>query len=447
MNYKYRIEPGISTGVVKTISHIKNEPTWMLAKRLMALSIFTRKPLPQWGADLSGLNLDLIHYYTQPLAREETRWNKIPEEIRRTYERLGVPKAERKLLGGSKFQYESEVVYGDLLRSLAKKGVVFLSMDEGLRQHPQLVRQYFGTVVPAGDNKFAALNSAVWSGGSFVYIPAGVKVDMPLQAYFRLNSPRTGQFERTLIIAEEGSSVHYIEGCSAPVYARGSLHAGVVEIIIKPRAVVQYTTIQNWYKNVYNLVTKRMRVEEEGQGIWVDCNLGSKVTMKYPSCILAGRKAHGEVISLAVATAGQHQDSGAKMLHLGPDTTSIITSKSISKGGGRTSYRGAVKVFPGALRARSKVVCDALILDALSRSDTYPHNLIAQEDAVLEHEATVSKVGEEQLFYLTSRGLSPQEAWSMVVNGFAAPVIKRLPLEYAVELNRLIELEMEGSVG
>src|SRR3989344_2363075 len=443
-SYLFRAEKGLSLQVVEKISQMKGEPEWMKEVRMAALQTFLSKPMPTWGVELEGLDFDEIHYFTRATGAEEDSLKRVPDEIRRTYEKLGISKAEREYLAGSKFQYESEVVYGSLIESLRRKGVVFLSMDEGLKLYPELVRQYFGTVVAIGDNKFAALNSAVWSGGSFVYVPPGVKVEMPLQAYFRINSRNAGQFERTLIVAEEGAAVHYVEGCSAPRFSEGSLHTAVVEVIVKKGARVQYTTIQNWYKNIYNLVTKRMRVEEEGQGIWVDCNLGSRATMKYPSCFLMGRKAHGEVVSLAFAGRGQHQDSGGKMIHVGEETSSLITSKSISKDGGRTSYRGMVQINKGARGAKSRVVCDALILDPVSRSDTYPSNLIDEEDVTLEHEASVSRVSEDQVFYLASRGFKQEEAAGMIINGFADPVVGRLPMEYAVELNRLLELEMEG---
>ncbi len=445
-NYVFRSEKGLDTRVVERISQMKDEPSWMLERRLGSLAIFNEKPMPIWGADLSGLNFNEIYYYTRPTDGEKN-WEEIPDEIKRTYERLGLPQAEKEYLSGVKFQYESEVVYGKLLADLQKRGVVFLGMDEGLKKYPDLVKRYFGTVIPAKDNKFAALNTAVWSGGSFIYIPPGVKVEMPLQAYFRINSQNTGQFERTLIIADEGSYVHYVEGCSAPRFTGSSLHSAVVEIVVMKGAKVQYTTIQNWYKNVYNLVTKRMKVMEEGTGVWVDCNLGSKVTMKYPSCFLVGRRARGEVISLAFAADGQTQDTGGKMIHIGPETTSVITSKSISRGQGRASYRGMVHIAKGAKRSRSRVVCDALLLGKGARSDTYPTNKIEESDVVLEHEATVSRVGEEQLFYIMSRGLTEEEAYAFIINGFASQVIKSLPMEYAVELNRLMEMEMEGSVG
>jgi Fe-S cluster assembly protein SufB len=371
----------------------------------------------------------------------------VPEEIRKTFDKIGVPEAEKEMLAGVKGQFDSEVIYGSLKESLAKKGVVFLSMDEGLKEYPEIVKEYFGKVIPMGDNKLAALNSAVWSGGSFVYVPKGVEVGLPLQAYFRINSENAGQFERTLIIAEEGSKLHYVEGCSAPAYSSGSLHSAVVEIVVKMGAKCQYTTIQNWYRNVYNLVTKRARVEEEAEMRWVDGNLGSRLTMKYPSCLLVGRKAKGETLSIAMAGNGQHQDTGAKMIHMAPETTSQIISKSISKAGGRATYRGLIQINKGAVKSRSKVVCDALILDDKSRSDTYPTNRILENQVTLEHEATVSKVGEEQLFYLMSRGLGEHSAEAMIVNGFLEPIMKQIPLEYAVEMNRLVELEMEGSVG
>ena len=415
--------------------------------RLKAFAVYNKMPLPNFGGDLSLIKWDEIFYYLKPIEKTGKTWKEVPDAIRKTFEKIGVPQAEREMLGGAKVQYDSEVIYGSLRRSLAAKGVVFLGMDEGLAQYPELVKQYFGTIVPLSDNKLAVLNSAVWSGGSFIYIPKGVEVGLPLQAYFRINAENAGQFERTLIIADEGSKVHYVEGCSAPAYSSGSLHAAVVEIIVKKGARVQYTTVQNWYRNVFNLVTKRAWVEEEGEMRWIDGNLGSRLTMKYPACILAGRKARGETLSIAMAGEGQHQDAGAKMIHLAPETTSQIISKSISKNGGRATYRGMVKINKGAKGAKSKVVCDALILDGASRSDTYPTNIILENDVSLEHEATVSKVGEEQLFYLMSRGLSEHEAEAMIVNGFLEPVMKQIPLEYAVEMNRLVELEMEGSVG
>lgn len=396
---------------------------------------------------MSAIDFQNIFYYLKPLDHAGKTWDDVPAEVKATFEKIGVPQAEREALAGVKSQYDSEVIYGSLKANLAKKGVVFLGMDEGLKQYPELVKKYFGSVIPIGDNKLAALNSAAWSGGSFIYVPKGVDVGLPLQTYFRINSENAGQFERTLIIADEGSKLHYIEGCSAPAYSSGSLHAAVVEIIVKKGASVQYTTVQNWYKNVYNLVTKRARVEEEGSMRWIDGNLGSKLTMKYPACLLVGRKAKGEILSIAWAGAGQHQDTGAKMIHLAPETTSQILSKSISKGGGRSTYRGLVHIAKGAINSRSKVVCDALILDELSRSDTYPTNKIMENRSVLEHEAVVSRVSEEQLFYLMSRGLSEHDAEGMIVNGFLEPVMKEVPFEYAIEMNRLVNMEMEGSVG
>lgn len=443
----YKAKKGLTRQVVEEISWQKGEPDWMRQFRLRSLEIFERKPTPRWGGDLSGLNFGNFHYYVRPTKAAGRSWDEVPAEIKATFDRLGIPEAERQFLAGVKSQYDSEVVYGSLLDSLAKKGVVFLSMDEGLRKHPGLVKEYIGSVIPQADNKFAALNSAVWSGGSFIYVPKGVQVELPLQTYFRINAANMGQFERTLIIADEGSFVHYLEGCTAPNYTTDSLHSAVVEIIVKRGARVRYTTIQNWSKNVYNLVTKRARVDGEGVMEWVDGNLGSRQTMKYPSVYLLGRGAHGEVLSLAYAGEGQHQDAGGKIIHAAPDTTSRIISKSVSRDGGRTSYRGLLQIHPGARNVRAKVVCDALILDSASRSDTYPTMKIEEDEVTVEHEATVSKVGEEQLFYLMSRGLSQAEAEAMVVNGFVEPIVKQLPLEYAVELNRLIEMDMEGSVG
>ncbi|MEX1061839.1 MAG: Fe-S cluster assembly protein SufB [Patescibacteria group bacterium] len=443
----FKAEKGLNQRVVEQISHLKSEPDWMRQQRLRALQIFGQKPLPPWGADLTNINFDEIYYYVRPSKKEARSWSDVPAEIRQTYERIGVPAAERKFLAGVEAQYDSEVIYGSLRKELDKQGILFLSMDEGLAKYPEIVKQYFGTIIPAADNKFAALNSAVWSGGSFVYVPAGVHVELPLQAYFRINAQNFGQFERTLIVAEEGSFIHYVEGCTAPSYTTNSLHAAVVEIIVKPGARVRYTTIQNWSRNVYNLVTKRAYVGQDGVMEWVDGNLGSKVTMKYPSVYLMGKGARGEILSLAYAEEGQHQDAGAKAIHVAPYTSSVITSKSVSRGGGRTSYRGLLEIQPGAVGSRSNIRCDALILDPQSRSDTYPTMKINESQSTVEHEATVSKVGEEQLFYLQSRGLTSSEATGMVVNGFIEPIVKQLPLEYAVELNRLIELEMEGSVG
>jgi Fe-S cluster assembly protein SufB len=446
-NYLFKSNKGLDEAVVSNISDQKREPRWMRERRLMAYKIFGMKSMPMWGADLSTIDFNDIYYYIRPTDKKANKWEDLPPEIRDTYDRIGIPEAEKKFLSGVSAQYESEVVYKSIQSTLSKKGVIFLDMDSALREYPDLVRQYFGTVIPSGDNKFAALNTCVWSGGSFVYVPRGVHVDLPLQAYFRINAANMGQFERTLIIAEEGSYVHYVEGCTAPIYSTDSLHSAVVEIIVKKGARVRYTTIQNWSSNVYNLVTKRARVEEEGTMEWVDGNLGSKITMKYPSVYLMGRKARGEVLSIAYAGAGQHQDAGGKAVHYASETTSQIISKSISRGGGRTSYRGLVEVFAGAKDCKSKVVCDALILDETSRSDTYPTMKIGEARTQIEHEATVSKIGDEQLFYLQSRGVTKEIAQSMIVNGFIEPIVKELPLEYAVEMNRLIQLQMEGSVG
>lgn len=446
-NYSYKAKKGLSEEVVREISKQKNEPKWMLDTRLVALEQYKTMPIPKWGADLGELNWDDIHYYLKPVERAYKSWDDVPDSVRKVFDEIGVPEAEKKMLAGVGGQYDSEVIYHSLQKELAKKGVVFLSMDEGLRKYPEIVKEYFGKVVPYGDNKLAALNTAVWSGGSFVYLPKDVKVDLPLQAYFRINSENAGQFERTLIIAEDNSMVHYVEGCSAPAFSSASLHSAVVEVIVKENAKVRYTTVQNWYKTVYNLVTKRATVAKDARMEWVDCNLGSKVTMKYPSCLLMGERAHGEMLSIAVAGEGQHQDAGAKMIHLAPFTTSKITSKSISQHGGRSSYRGQVKIAPQASGARSKVICDALILDADSRSDTYPNNQVMTGDATLEHEAYVSRIGEEQILYLMSRGMTQKEAEGMIIRGFIDPVIQELPMEYAVELNRLVKMEMIGSVG
>ncbi|MBI4093141.1 MAG: Fe-S cluster assembly protein SufB [Candidatus Kerfeldbacteria bacterium] len=443
----FKTPKGLSADVVLAISRYKKEPDWMTAFRLKAYSIFKDKPMPTWGADLSDIDFDNIYYYLKPVNKQGRSWDDVPSEMKRTFDKLGIPEAEKKFLAGVGAQYDSEVIYHSVRDSLKKQGVIFTDMDTGLREYPEIVQQYFGKLIPPADNKFASLNSAVWSGGSFVYVPKGVHVTMPLQAYFRINAKNMGQFERTLIIAEEGSSVHYVEGCTAPIYASDSLHAAVVEIYVKRGARVRYTTIQNWSKDVYNLVTKRMQVQEEGVGEWIDGNLGSKVTMKYPSVYLVGRKAHGEVLSLAFAGAGQHQDAGGKAIHSAPETTSLITSKSISKDGGRTSYRGLLHIAKSAQNAKSTVRCDALILDPQSRSDTYPTMKIRAKNVTVGHEATVSKIGDEQLFYLRSRGLKENEASAMIVNGFVEPIVKELPFEYAVELNRLINLEMEGSVG
>lgn len=446
-NYVFKSKKGLDEDVVKNISWHKSEPDWMTNKRLNAYCFFTQRQMPSWGADLGTILFDDIFYYIKPTEKIAKSWEDLPSEIKDTYDKLGIPEAEKKFLAGVSAQYESEVIYKSINEKLAKLGVIFLDMDSGLREYPDLVKEYFGTVIPPNDNKFAALNTATWSGGSFIYVPKGVKVEMPLQAYFRINAANMGQFERTLIIADEGSFVHYIEGCTAPIYSTDSLHSAVVEIVVKRGARVRYTTVQNWSTNVYNLVTKRMRIEEDGVGEWVDCNLGSKITMKYPSCYLMGRGAHGEVLSIAHAGKGQHQDAGGKMIHVASDTTSKIVSKSISQDSGRTSYRGLVQVYKGAERVKSKVVCDALLLDSHSRSDTYPDMKIDANDVQIEHEATVTKVGEEQLFYLQSRGIPAAEAEAMIVNGFIEPIVKELPLEYAAEMNRLIQLQMEGSVG
>lgn len=448
-SYSFKSGRGLTKEIVEKISKMKNEPQWMLDFRLKSLETFLQKPMPTWGNTklLEDIDFANIHYYVRATDKQGRDWNDVPEDIKRTFDRLGVPEAERKFLAGVTAQYESEVVYHSIREDLEKQGVVFMDMDTGLREHEDIVREHFGTVIPPGDNKFSALNSAVWSGGSFVWIPAGVRVEIPLQAYFRINTENMGQFERTLIIAEPGSFVHYIEGCTAPVYSSDSLHSAVVELIAKPGAHIRYTTIQNWSKNVYNLVTKRAIAQENAKVEWVDGNIGSKLTMKYPAIYLMGPGAHGEVLSIAFSGADQHQDAGAKMVHCAPDTSSIIVSKSISKDGGRSSYRGLVKVYPNATNVKSSVRCDALLLDEASRSDTYPTMEIDEKDVTIEHEATVSKVGEEQLFYLMSRGLSQSEATTMIVNGFFEPFTKELPLEYAVELNRLIQLEMEGSVG
>ena len=443
----YKTKKGLSATVVRQISKAKNEPDWMLEFRLRALEIFNQMAVPKWGADLSGIDYDAITYYLKPTESEKKSWDDVPQEIKETYERLGVPQAEREFLAGVKAQYDSEVAYSSLKDELKEQGVIFLSTDEALKQHPKIFEEYFSKLIPTADNKYAALNSAVWSGGSFVYIPKGVHVKRPLQAYFRINASQMGQFERTLIIADEGSFAHYVEGCTAPVSSADSLHAAVVEVFVKPGARFRYTTIQNWSDNVYNLVTKRSRVEKDGVMEWVDGNLGSKITMKYPSCFLVGEKAHGEVLSIAYANEGMHLDAGAKMVHLAPNTSSKIVSKSISANGGRTSYRGLVRVSPAAKNVKNRVECDALILDSNSATDTFPVMDVDESSAQIEHEATVSKIGEEKLFYLMSRGLSEAEAMSLVVSGFIEPIVKELPMEYALELNKLIELEMEGSVG
>ena len=446
-NYVFKSRKGLDREIVEQISAMKGEPGWMLEFRLKALDHFIKRPIPTWGGDLTKLDLNDIYYYVKPTDKEGRSWDEVPDTIKQTFDKLGIPEAEQKFLAGVGAQYESEMVYHKIQEHLEKQGVIFLSIEDGLRQHPELFREYFSTVIPIEDNKFAALNSAVWSGGSFIYIPKGIKVDLPLQAYFRLNVANIGQFERTLIIADEGSQVHYVEGCTAPTYTTDSFHSGVIEIVVKKGARVRYTTIQNWSTNVYNLVTQRALVQEGATMEWVDANLGSKLTMKYPSCYLLGPGAHGEILSMAFAGKGQHQDAGGKVIHFAPHTSSKITSKSISKAGGRASYRGLLKVYKEANDVRSNVVCDALLLDETSRSDTYPYIEIDSDDVTIGHEASVSKVGEEQLFYLMSRGLSEEEATTMVVSGFIEPLVKELPMEYAIEMNRLIQLQMEGSIG
>ena len=447
-NSVFRTGRGVSHEVIDQISDHKNEPDWMRQFRHEALDIFFAKPMPTWGADLSGIDFDEITYYLKPMEGGTGKsWDDVPEDIKRTFDRLGIPEAERKFLAGVGAQYDSEVIYHSLRAEWEKIGVIFLDMDSGLREHEELVREYFATIIPAADNKFAALNSAVWSGGSFVYIPKGVHVDIPLQAYFRINAMNMGQFERTLIIVEEGASMHYVEGCTAPIYSSNSLHSAVVEIIIKKGARCRYTTIQNWSTDVYNLVTKRSVAYEGATMEWIDGNLGSKVTMKYPAVYMLGPKAHGEILSIAFAGRGQHQDAGGKVVHGAPYTSSKIVSKSISKDGGRASYRGLLRVAKGAHHSKSNVVCDALLLDERSRSDTYPYIEIEEDNVSVGHEASVSKIGEEQLFYLTSRGIGEDEAAAMIVGGFIEPLVKELPMEYAVEMNRLIQLQMEGSIG
>ncbi|KGR75107.1 Fe-S cluster assembly protein SufB [Ureibacillus sinduriensis] len=443
----FRSKRGLTEEIVREISNMKNEPEWMLNYRLKALEIFYSKPMPQWGGDLSALNFDEITYYVKPSEATQKSWDEVPEEIKATFDKLGIPEAEQKYLAGVSAQYESEVVYHNMKKDLEDLGIVFKDTDSALRENEDIFKQYWGTVIPSSDNKFAALNSAVWSGGSFIYVPPGIKLDTPLQAYFRINSENMGQFERTLIIVDEGSSVHYVEGCTAPVYTTNSLHSAVVEIIVKKDAYCRYTTIQNWANNVYNLVTKRTVVEENGTMEWIDGNIGSKLTMKYPACILKGEGARGMTLSIAIAGKGQHQDAGAKMIHLAPNTSSTIVSKSISKQGGKVTYRGIVRFGKKATGARSNIECDTLILDNESTSDTIPYNEILNDNVSLEHEAKVSKVSEEQLFYLMSRGISEQEATEMIVMGFIEPFTKELPMEYAVEMNRLIKFEMEGSIG
>lgn len=443
----HKTKKGLSAAIVKEISGLKGEPPWMRDFRLRSLAVFIKKKLPVWGADLSKINFDDIYYYLKPALASARSWEDVPQEIKKTYEKIGIPQAERELLAGVSAQYESEVVYGSLLSNFSDRGVIFMSMDQALKSYPEMVKKYFGTLIPPADNKFAALNSAVWSGGSFLYIPKNVKIDLPLQAYFRINAPKMGQFERTLIIADEGSEAHYVEGCTAPVYAADSLHAAVVEIFVKKGARLQYTTVQNWSKNVYNLTTKRAKVEEEGTMLWTDANLGSKVTMKYPACLLAGRRARGEVLSLNFAGKNQTMDTGGKMIHLAPQTSGTIISKSLAKNGGNSAYRGLVYIQKGAKGAKSKVRCDSLILDEYSQADTFPHIKVKENQVEATHEAATGKLNEQQLFYLRSRGLDQSAAEELLVHGFLEPVVRKLPLEYAVEMNRLIELEMEGAVG
>ncbi len=439
---------GLNEDVVRDISSKKSEPEWMLEMRLKGLSLFDKKPMPSWGSDLSGIFFDTIKYFVRSTEKQAATWEDLPEEIKNTYDRLGIPEAEKqRLVSGVAAQYESEVVYHSIREDLEAQGVIFLDTDSGLKKHPELFKEYFGSVIPVGDNKFAALNTSVWSGGSFIYVPKGVHVDIPLQAYFRINTENMGQFERTLIIADEDSYIHYVEGCTAPIYSSDSLHSAVVEIIVKKGARVRYTTIQNWSNNVYNLVTKRATCAEGATMEWIDGNIGSKVTMKYPAVFLMGPHAKGETLSIAFAGEGQHQDAGAKMVHAAPYTSSTIISKSVARGGGRTSYRGLVQVQEGAHHSKSTVKCDALLVDTISRSDTYPYVDIREDDVSMGHEATVSKISDDQLFYLMSRGLSEDEAMAMIVRGFIEPIARELPMEYALELNRLIELQMEGAVG
>ncbi len=439
---------GLSEDVVRNISALKNEPEWMLERRLKALEIFGKKPMPNWGSDLSGIDFDNIKYFVRSTEKQAATWDDLPTDIKNTYDKLGIPEAEKqRLVSGVAAQYESEVVYHKIREDLEQQGVLFLDTDTALREHEDLFKEYFGTVIPSGDNKFAALNTAVWSGGSFIYVPKGVHVDIPLQAYFRINTENMGQFERTLMIIDEDAYVHYVEGCTAPIYSSDSLHSAVVEIIVKKGGRCRYTTIQNWSNNVYNLVTKRAVAQEGATMEWVDGNIGSKVTMKYPAVWMTGEHAKGEVLSIAFAGEGQHQDAGAKMVHAAPNTSSTIISKSVARGGGRTSYRGLVQVEPGAHHSRSTVKCDALLVDTISRSDTYPYVDVREDDVAMGHEATVSKVSDDQLFYLMSRGLSEDEAMAMIVRGFVEPIARELPMEYALELNRLIELQMEGAVG
>ncbi|HEX4811347.1 MAG TPA: Fe-S cluster assembly protein SufB [Nonomuraea sp.] len=439
---------GLSEEVVREISALKNEPEWMLDLRLKGLRLFAKKPLPTWGADLTAIDFDNIKYFVRSTEKQAASWDELPPDIKNTYDKLGIPEAEKqRLIAGVAAQYESEVVYHKIREDLEAKGVIFLDTDTGLKEHPEIFKEYFGSVIPVGDNKFAALNTAVWSGGSFIYVPPNVEVEIPLQAYFRINTENMGQFERTLIIVDEGSYVHYVEGCTAPIYSSDSLHSAVVEIIVKKNARCRYTTIQNWSNNVYNLVTKRAVAYEGATMEWIDGNIGSKVTMKYPAVYLMGPHAKGETLSVAFAGEGQHQDAGSKMVHLAPHTSSSVISKSVARGGGRTSYRGLVQIEEGAHGSASTVKCDALLVDQISRSDTYPYVDVREDDVSMGHEATVSKVSEDQLFYLMSRGLDEDEAMAMIVRGFVEPIARELPMEYALELNRLIELQMEGAVG
>ncbi|NTV22981.1 MAG: Fe-S cluster assembly protein SufB [Nanoarchaeota archaeon] len=445
--FSFKTEKGLTEETIRQISHIKKEPDWMLDLRLKAFKIYKEKSMPKWGADLSSIDFENIYYYGKPEGEQAQSWDDVPKDIRNTFDRLGIPEAEKKFLAGVGAQYESEVVYHKLREDLEKKGVVFLDMDGGLREYPEIVKKWFTKIIPIHDNKFAALNTAVWSGGSFIYVPPGVKVDLPLQAYFRINAKNIGQFERTLIIADKGSYIHYVEGCTAPVYSTDSLHSAVVELVALEDATIRYTTIQNWSSNVYNLVTKRAHAYARSRVEWIDGNLGSKITMKYPAVFLMGEGAHGEVISVAFAGKGQHQDAGAKILHLAPNTTSQITSKSVSKDGGKTTYRGLLYVQKGCRNVKSRVSCDALILDKNSSSDTVPYMDVKENDVSIGHEASVGRVSEEQLFYLMSRGFSEEMAIALIVRGFMEPFVRELPMEYAIELNRLIELSMEGSVG
>lgn len=445
--YVHLAKKGLTRETVIEISKLKNEPQWMLDFRLRSYDVFMKKPMPTWGPDLGAIDFQNIYYYAKASEKSEKSWDDVPENVKKTFDKLGIPEAEKKFLAGVGAQYESEVVYHSLREDLAKKGVIFLDTETALREHPEIFKKYFGKVIPPEDNKFAALNSAVWSGGSFIYIPPGVKVDMPLQAYFRINAENIGQFERTLIIADEGSEVHYIEGCTAPVYSSESLHSAVVELVAHKDAKLRYTTIQNWSSDVYNLVTKRAYAYEGAKVEWIDGNIGSKITMKYPGIYLLEPHAHGETLSIAFAGKGQHQDTGAKMVHLASDTTSRTTSKSVSRLNGRSTYRGLLHVAKGAKNVKASVRCDALLLDDTSKTDTYPYMEINQEDATVTHEATVGKIGDEQIFYLMTRGFNEEEALTLIVNGFMEPFTKELPMEYAVELNRLIKLEMDDSVG